>query len=163
MSRAAEIRIVYPDRERTYRLGIGQLRVLQEITGRGPQDLLNRNLSGTWFVDEVIEVIRQGLLGGGTPVAEVETVLKAYVIEPPAGWLSNIECARGVLISAITQQVAGDDIEEPPPKDGAGETRTETDGSASPSSTDKEPSSDGRPARSTRSRSGSSGRRSPAT
>ena len=162
MSRAAEVRITYPDRERTYRLGIGQLRVLQEVTGRGPQDLLNRNLAGTWFVDEVIETIRQGLLGGGAPPAEVETVIKAYILEPPAGWIANIECARGVLISAITQQVAGDEIGDPPPKGGAGETRTATEGSASLSSTGKEPSSGGRPARSTRSRSGSSARPSQA-
>jgi hypothetical protein len=143
MSRGADIRIVFPDEERTYRLGIGQLRVLQEKTNRGPQEILNRILTGGWFVDEVIEVIRQGLLGGGAKPAEVDALLRTYVIE--GDWMANIECARAVLMAALMRQVDGDEIEDPPPKAGPGETRTATEGSASPSSTPREPSSAGAP------------------
>ncbi len=155
-SRRADIELAFPDQERLFRLQIGQLRILQEKTGRGPAELLERIQSGRWYVDEIVEIIRQALLGGGAPAVEVDMLIKTYVLGRP--WAESVPFAQVALAVAIVGQIGGDEIEDPPSQERAGETRTATEGSASPSSTAREPRSGGRRGKSTTSASGSSAR-----
>ena len=51
--------------EHDFVLNIGQLRALQSVTDVGPLFLFGRITGSQWFVDDIIETIRLGLIGGG--------------------------------------------------------------------------------------------------
>ena len=46
-------------------LKFGQIEALQEVTGMGLEALANRFVSGDWKQQDLLETVRQGLLGGG--------------------------------------------------------------------------------------------------
>lgn len=51
--------------EHVFAYRIGELRALQQSTGRGPEEIVMRLANRTWHVDEAIEAVRLGLIGGG--------------------------------------------------------------------------------------------------
>lgn len=71
MSRDASITLDFAGEERVFRLSIGRWRVVQEKCDAGPSELLRRYLTDSWRVDDLREVLRQGLIGGGGPNADV--------------------------------------------------------------------------------------------
>lgn len=93
--------------EYLFRLGIGQLRKLQEQTDFGPWELFKRLSQGRWRVDDVRETIRQGLVGGGKLVTSSGTIddvrinrlIRNYVDERP--WLPNVAIAASILNAAV--------------------------------------------------------------
>lgn len=93
------ITFAWADMEYTFRLGIGELRELQDKTGVGPLDLLQRLQSGKWFVDDIRETFRIGLIGGGLAAAEALRLVKRYVDEFPL--LGNVLPARAILSAAL--------------------------------------------------------------
>jgi len=96
----------------TYRfaLPVAQLRDLQHKTGIGPLALYNRLLSGQWRVDDMGEVLRLGLIGGGlSPVAALEKT-RAYV--DPRPLTESVDPALRVLERAL--------LPAPGEEDGAG-------------------------------------------
>ena len=62
--RAAET-IVWPGGEHPFRLGIGELRALEQRCEAGCVVVLMRLLGQTWKIDDVLSPIRLGLVGGG--------------------------------------------------------------------------------------------------
>lgn len=138
MSRSAEILLEFPDEERLFRLGIGELRVLQEKTGRGPKALLKRLTTDEWFVDDLIQVILLGLIGGGMKTDLANTLVKELVIEKPLE--PSVPFAQLILLAALVGSVKGDEFDEAD-SGGSGGMKTATGGSPSPSSTDREPPS----------------------
>lgn len=84
---------------------------------------LVRQIGGDWRVDEVREVIRLGLIGGGMPQAEAYFHLMK-VVDEGGDWKPHIAAAAQVLWHALN----GDE-EEPSKKDEAGKmTETATGG-----------------------------------
>lgn len=140
MSRNASVSFDWADDTHTFRLPLGQLRELQEKTGVGPLSLLRRLDNGSWMADDAREVLRCGLIGGGMEPDRALTMVRRYVDERPAA--ENIRPAYLTLAAALF----GTDDEEMPGKTKAAEATT---GSASPPSTDTEPSSAGHPDKST--------------
>lgn len=55
----------WPGGEHEFALRLGELRKLQDTCQAGPEEVLTRLRKGTWRVDDVIEPIRLGLIGGG--------------------------------------------------------------------------------------------------
>lgn len=141
MSADAKTTFVWGDAEHTFRLAIGQLRELQDKTGAGPFSLLRRLMDGDWRVDDLREVLRLGLIGGGLKPPEALALVQRYVDARPL--MENWQPAQAILAAALYG-----DPGDPVGKAGPEETAT-TGGSASPSSMDPEPSSAGPPARST--------------
>lgn len=84
-SRNAEASFDWADRTYRFRLPIGMLRELQEKTGAGPYELLRRIQAGAWRVDDLREVIRCGLIGGGLAPGEALRLVRLYVEERPLG------------------------------------------------------------------------------
>jgi len=64
--------IRWPGGEHAFRLGIGELRAIQQLTDCGPEFLMHRIAAGQWRVDDLRETIRNGLIGGG--MAHVEAL-----------------------------------------------------------------------------------------
>lgn len=140
MSRNGSISFDWADDTHNFRLPLGQLRELQEKTGVGPLTLLRRLDNGSWMVDDAREVLRCGLIGGGMEPDRALSMVRRYVDERPA--VESVRPAYLVLAAALF----GADDEETPGKTKAAEATT---GSASPPSTDTEPSSAGHPDKST--------------
>ena len=57
--------ISWPGGEHRFALPLGRLRALQGTTNAGPEEIFNRFRTGTWRADDVLETLRQGLIGGG--------------------------------------------------------------------------------------------------
>jgi len=71
MSRTGEVRLLFADDEYSFRLGLKELRLLQEkcadkLNGeRGPFTILRDLQMGTWRVNDVVWTIQLGLEGAG--------------------------------------------------------------------------------------------------
>lgn len=123
------IRIVWPGGEHDFRLRLGELRRLQDACAAGPEELLGRVRTGRWRVDDLIEILRLGLIGGGfTPEGEAAPLV-VRLIEQQGALLEFKLPAELVLMHALLQP-EGDELG----KDVAGEATRPDDG-ASPAST----------------------------
>jgi hypothetical protein len=140
MSRGAEIDLNFPDRERTFALKIGQLRLLQEKCNAGPMAILRRLSTGDWFVDDVIETLRLGLIGGGARLEEA-VKLRAEIEQRP---LAEAVPAAIVVLSAALVGPSDEAFDQPPDDDAEKQAARGT-GSTSSTSTATEPSSAGPP------------------
>ncbi|MBX4992288.1 hypothetical protein ABID08_000719 [Rhizobium binae] len=67
--------IVWPGGEHSFRLGIGELRAIEQRSDAGCAVVLMRLLGQQWKIDDVIQPIRLGLIGGGMPEREAQTAL----------------------------------------------------------------------------------------
>lgn len=104
--RHAEVLMPWADGEYTFRLSIGGLRELRDKTGVGPHELFERILSKKWFVDDLREVIRIGLNGGGTKPTEALRLIGIYFDEQPL--LESVPVALAILAPALMSP-AGDE------------------------------------------------------
>jgi hypothetical protein len=137
MSADGSVKIVWGGEERRFRLAIGQLRELQETINRnrgehpiGPWSLLQLVMKGDAWPDDLREVLRLGLIGGGAKSHLVPGLLKRYFEEQPLLWAS-VPCLQ-ILKAALI----GDESDPVTAKKNDSET-TETMSSNSPSSTDQ--------------------------
>lgn len=134
--------IDWPDERRKYHLRWGELRALQDETGRGPWEIFDRIATRRFHVQEIREVIRLGLEGGGCASGTALNLVRRYVEERPIA--ESVPLAQTILGAAISG-VPEEEIETE--GGGAGKT-TATNGSGSLQSSDSEPSLGGRPANS---------------
>jgi hypothetical protein len=98
-SRSAKITKFVGDNEYVLRLRIEELIALQEALNVGPYFLSQRLVAGNWFVEDVTQTIRLGLIGGGMRHEEAAKLIRNYVKE---GYLSDYYlCAYEVLMAAL--------------------------------------------------------------
>lgn len=107
--------------EHDFALDIGALRAVQDACSAGPQEIVGRLLAGTWRVDDPMQVLCHGLIGGGMLKAEaarlVETMANSH------GLLRLVPTAQLVLSAALVG-VPDDPVGEPegvnpPPESGS--------------------------------------------
>ena len=91
--------ITFGDGEYDFRLAWGQLVELQERCSAGPLFVLNRLNSGEWRIEDISNVIRLGLVGGGMSPTDALTKVRRYVEERPP--LENHTLAVVVLQAAL--------------------------------------------------------------
>jgi hypothetical protein len=71
--------IVWAGGEHPFRLGIGELRALEQKCDAGCSVVMMRLLAGGWKIDDVVATLRVGLVGGGMTEKEAQaTVEKAF-------------------------------------------------------------------------------------
>jgi hypothetical protein len=136
MSRDASISLTWADGDYTFRLGVAQIRELQEKSEAGPSVILRRMAEDTWFVDDLIHTIRLGLIGGGATPADALKLVRRYVEQRPLA--ENRNAATLILGAALYG--AGD--EEPLGKSAgetAGQSLSPTEKSDLPNSTPAAP------------------------
>ncbi|MGN6307319.1 MAG: gene transfer agent family protein [Mesorhizobium sp.] len=83
---------VWPGGEHAFRLGIGELRAIEQRSDAGCAVVMMRLMSSTWKIDDVIAPIRLGLVGAGMAEKDaqrlVDTVLadkaSLYALAIPA-------------------------------------------------------------------------------
>jgi len=122
------IELIWPGGAHKFALRIGELRGLQDARDSGPEEILNRLRTGTWRVDDLIQPIRFGLVGGEGMTLEAATarVMEVFELHPKAQFKL---AAISILFHALLGP--GDDPVGKP--EGAMETAPENGGS--PSST----------------------------
>lgn len=122
--------IKWGDGDHPFRLGIGQLRELQDKTNCGPLELLKRLGTGTWRVDDLYETLRIGLIGGGKKPTEALALVQRYVLERPLA--ESVPPAQAVLMVCLYGDLEDTKMGE---TDRRGSESGQTDGSPSPRST----------------------------
>jgi hypothetical protein len=139
-TRTARIEIDWADGTHAFRLAFRELIELDEKRQCGPFELLNRIQSGTWRAEDVREVIRIGLIGGGMEPGKALAMVRRYVEEVP-DWHSNSIIASAILMAAL----AGNEVEDPGKSeavDGTAQAPEKTDASPSPPFSEVQPSSE---------------------
>lgn len=143
--------------ERRFRLRIGELRELQEKINEkrgahpiGPWSLLQLVIRGDAWPDDLREIIRLGLIGGGTRVELVPGLVKRYVDEQP------IRDSWSVAMLVLGKAIVGDDYDQVGKKKIEDQTTPGPTFSNSPISTDQAPQSDSPLDKSTNALSGNS-------
>lgn len=115
--RNAKITEILGDGPHDFRLGFGQFLELQEKTGVGPYALYKRLIGDDWFISDLYEVCRVGLIGGGMKPKDAYILAKRYVMDEPP--LDNLNLARLVLVAGLNGA---------PDEDRAGSEKSEDDG-----------------------------------
>lgn len=135
MSRAAEVMLAFGGEERLFRLPIGRLRAVQERCDAGPMEIIARLANGGWRLDDVREVILQGLIGGGLGQPEAtRLMLTAFDSLPLQPF---VPVAQAVMMAAV---VGVEDEEPGEGQAGEGSTLSRAASSDSPVSTAAEAS-----------------------
>lgn len=83
MSRDAKIQITWADGDYVFRLGWGEIAELQEKTDAGPYVVLNRLHLHQWRIEDISNVIRLGLIGGGMEPVKALKLVRSYVEARP--------------------------------------------------------------------------------
>ena len=99
MSRDAKITLTWGDGDYDFRLGWGQLAELQEKTNAGPYVVLTRLYDGTWRVEDISNVIRLGLIGGGMKPTDALNKVRIYVEARPP--IENTQTAIAITAAGL--------------------------------------------------------------
>lgn len=100
------------DDEYELHLKIGELRLLQSTLNCGPSLILTRLQTGEWWVDDIIEPIRLGLIGGGMSHKEAKDLVTRYVTD---GYLIQYQpvALKALLAALIGNEDDMPDLGEP--------------------------------------------------
>lgn len=99
MARDARIELDFGDGTYSFRLGWGELATLQEECDAGPYMILHRLHSHQWRVQDIANVIRLGLVGGGMPPGDALKKIRQYVERRPP--LENHPIAIAVISAGL--------------------------------------------------------------
>ena len=111
-----------------FALNIGELRSLQINRDSGPEEIMLALNDGSWRVDDLWDILRFGLIGGGMKPQEADTLVADLFTK--YGLLAFKLPAQAVLAAALAG-VDGDQVGEPEgvedaPENGSSPSSTET-------------------------------------
>lgn len=124
--RDARVTFDWADGTYTFRLAWGQLGELQEKCDAGPYSVLQRLHSGSWRIEDIANVIRLGLIGGGMEPSPALKLTRAYVEARPP--MENLIPAQVILSAGLTGA--------PEEKVGEGDAASPTENSSTNSQTE---------------------------
>ena len=124
---------LWGDGEHKFRLRIGELRELENKRNSGAFEIYQRLAAGSWRIDDVREVLRLGLIGGGMAAPLALGLVAKYAKETT--FLMNVVVAREVIMAGLF----GD------PDDVVGKLLAETGAATSEDGPDSRPSSEPEP------------------
>ncbi len=109
-SRDASVVLAFGDGEYRFRLRLGELRKLEEARNAGVIEIAARLAGERWRVDDVIETLRFGLMGGGKSDVEAAKLIRLYVEETP---LAHHVLTAAAVITGALYGFPDDPIPEP--------------------------------------------------
>jgi hypothetical protein len=119
--------MIWAGGEHPFALDIGALRALQDHCDAGPQQILTRITTGAWRVDDLMQTIRLGLIGGGMAQTEASRIVDTTFKSHPL--LVFRPTAQAILVAALVgdpDDRLGETTGEPtPPENGGSATSTE--------------------------------------
>lgn len=119
MSRDASIALDWADGTYQFRLAWAQIGELQEKCNAGPFEILRRLSVGTWRVEDISNVLRLGLIGGGMEPVPALKLVRLYVEARPP--MENLLPAQAVMSAGLMGAPDEDDV-----KKNSTETATES-------------------------------------
>lgn len=114
---AAPFVMVWPGGEHAFRLGLGELRAIQEACGCSPFEVSERLFQKRPRIEDVIEPVRLGLIGGGMDAKEAARLVKS--VEDLDGIGSLVVSASLIMFNSIYREAVK---EEKPGETKAGPT-----------------------------------------
>lgn len=168
MSRAGDTALELGGEERVFRLAIGQWRNIQEKCDAGPAEILARlapafnaarqgftaqqiiaaGYLGTWRIDDIREVIFQGLLGAGASAKEAVDLVRTWVEDRP--FIESLPVAYEIVLASVIgaedEKAVG---ESPAPGEGSPASSGASSGSGKTASTPSARRRGSRPPKST--------------
>lgn len=84
----------------TFRLAYGQWLELDQLLGVGPMALYVRLLNRQWKANDIREVVRLGLIGGGCDPLKALRLVKNYVEDRPL--LESLPVALSIVAASLT-------------------------------------------------------------
>lgn len=139
MSRDAKIELTWADGDYTFRLGWGELEALEEACDAGPWVILERLFTKQCRVRDIVNVIRQGLIGGGMEPTAATKLVRTYVEKRPP--VENLLFATVILqtaVQGVEDEPVGEQSAASPMENNS--TISPTEKSDLPPSTETEPS-----------------------
>lgn len=92
-----------------FRMGWGELEMLQEATEMGPWLLHSRLEHRTCKIGEIAEVMRCGLIGGGVDPVKAKKLVDLYVkARPPAENVLHAYAILGVALQGAPEDPVGE-------------------------------------------------------
>ncbi|MDX0487537.1 gene transfer agent family protein [Sinorhizobium medicae] len=99
MSRDGSCTVPFNGQKTFFKLAWRELMKIQEACDAGPYVVLDRLVSGRWKLQDISEVIKWGLIGGGMPQGEALKLVENEVeCRPP---LENLAIAQQVLAAGV--------------------------------------------------------------
>jgi len=74
----------FGDKEHNFRLGVAEIRELERTTGTGIGSLFKRVIAGLFGINDLLETIRLGLIGGGMDPQTAADMIGFYGNRPIA-------------------------------------------------------------------------------
>lgn len=108
--------IVWPSGEHAFRLGIGELRAIEQKSDAGCAVIMMRLLSTAWKIDDVIQPIRLGLIGAGMAERDAQRTLETAMdtASPYALAVTAADILRRFIMWETADQPGGDSPGEHP-------------------------------------------------
>jgi hypothetical protein len=125
------VTITWPGGTHPFRLRLGELRALQTARDAGPEEIFNRLRAGRWQADDLVQVLRWGLVGGGMASDKAAQLVTPLIDLHP---LSEFKIPALYVLSASLFGVEDDPVGED-----AGAAETPPESGSSPSSTGRAP------------------------
>lgn len=133
MSRSGQTSAPFGDGVHIFRLDIGQLEELDELTDAGPEFLMNRVIRGDWRLKDIRETIRLGLIGGGMDPMRALAMRDRYAA--PGNLLPHKSLVISILGAALIGSPEEDKDKLPAGEDQGESDRSPEESSGSPTST----------------------------
>jgi hypothetical protein len=108
----AVVNATWADGDHTFRLEWKHWIELQEKLDCGPNELLDRLVSRRWRVQDLAEIIRLGLIGGGKSPADAISMIRRYVHDRPI--LENVGIATQIVSASLIGPMSDDEPGELP-------------------------------------------------
>lgn len=103
-----KVEFVWGDGEHTFNIAkIAQALELEEKCGCGVAEIFDRLRNGRWYVNDLRETIRLGLIGGGMEPVKAHGLVKRYADERP--WAESLQPATIIMMAAMVG-VLGDQV-----------------------------------------------------
>ena len=109
--------INWPGGEHEFRLGIGELRAIEQRSDAGVAVVMMRLIGQQWKIDDVVNPIRLGLIGAGMPERDAQKALESAmdVASPYALAITAAEVLRRFIMWETDDQTG-----DPPGESEAG-------------------------------------------
>lgn len=128
--RSCEIELVFADNSYLFRLPAKRIAELQDRCGAGIGAIYKRTMSGDFYENDLKEIVRLGLIGGGLEPLEARKLIDRYCDAWPLNvWFVHAAAILSACVNGYEKPSEGE-ADDPP-----GKMTAATDGSGSPRST----------------------------
>lgn len=103
------VTLVWPGGEHPFLLRLGELRALQSQCDAGPEEIMARLAGRGWFVDDIVDALRLGLIGAGMPTDDARALVTKTLQREP---LINFKPIAYTVLAASLVGVEDDPVGE---------------------------------------------------